>query len=430
MKYETIKTLLLAFLVVLSTVLTWNLWTFQPQYEFNDSKYVHEVSISEPKDTGDIIQPLKIYLRDNQGLYGIMEQEEMNDIIQLAETLTVFNIEPGSTYSKQQIRSLTERDGLELLYPGRVPFSLFQHVFKFETEEDMPGGSFDRIIIQRGGSEEGDIYFVSSEEGMVVKAHMDGEQVGNLFNQLKKQKTQYSSYEQYKLPDGRSQYLPIEAPEMTRYKYYSDTIDTDKFMYALFDDPAFTQKSQESEDELRFMDSTSMMDVDLEKHMIFYVNPSQALTTPPKLVRNDLLEKSMDFINEHAGWTDNYRYFSTDVTSQKTVFRLFVKGYPAFNQDGMAEMKMFWGTEKIYQFSRPYFVLDVPLPGPTQITLPTGEETVEKLLARPGFEADKFQDLVLGYTLRKDPNNSKVLILDPDWYYLYENDWQPVEPAE
>ena len=57
MRYENIKSGILTFLVLVSILLTWNLWTYQPNYEtMENSNYVEEVTVSEKQEVQKIVQ--------------------------------------------------------------------------------------------------------------------------------------------------------------------------------------------------------------------------------------------------------------------------------------------------------------------------------------------------------------------------------------
>ncbi|RKJ30588.1 transcriptional regulator, partial [Butyricicoccus sp. 1XD8-22] len=45
-------------------------------------------------------------------------------------------------------------------------------------------------------------------------------------------------------------------------------------------------------------------------------------------------------------------------------------------------------------------------------------------------DIDKLQELILGYRIYKNPENPKVIILEPSWYYLYKDTWERFEVKE
>lgn len=54
MSYEHIKTIILTILVATSALLTWNLWTYQPNFEpIEKANTVQEVTIAEKRSESD-----------------------------------------------------------------------------------------------------------------------------------------------------------------------------------------------------------------------------------------------------------------------------------------------------------------------------------------------------------------------------------------
>ncbi|MFS0646059.1 YycH family regulatory protein [Siminovitchia sp. 179-K 8D1 HS] len=424
MNYENMKSVLLFFLVITSGILTWNLWTYQPKYEFNDEKHVHEVSISDPKDVADLIKPVGVLFHFGKDHYGTGKDEHIDELLSELTSWTFYDFSEPVVYSPGQIRKLSEsEENIEIIYPDLVPFDIYKGILRFESDK-LPYGAFNRIVIrlEKGREEDGSVYFISTKDGKVYESHVNHDQLAALFNHLEKGKTKYDPYEAYDLPDGRIKFLPAEKIEVPRYKYYADYIEPDSFKKALFKDPNLVRRDSNADGE-KHMDGTSLMTVNYTTNMIFYVNPGQAIDSRGKNEDMNVLKKSINFVNEHAGWTDNYHYLSMDPYNKNTAFLLFIKGYPVFNQDGMTEIELTWGKEEIYQYERPYFILDIPLPAPTTVTLPSGKEAMDALLSNPDIKSDLIQEFIIGYGLAKDPENPKVLTLEPSWYYLYAGSW-------
>ena len=71
MKYENIKSVILSVLVVTSVVLTWNLWTYQPNYATKEnSNLVKEIALSEKREMTEIIKPNKIIYHFTDAHFG------------------------------------------------------------------------------------------------------------------------------------------------------------------------------------------------------------------------------------------------------------------------------------------------------------------------------------------------------------------------
>ena len=68
------------------------------------------------------------------------------------------------------------------------------------------------------------------------------------------------------------------------------------------------------------------MRVDNESNMILYVDPAEEETQA--INSNDILQRSINFVNGHGGWTDNYRYEGLDNAQKAVLFRLYASWIP------------------------------------------------------------------------------------------------------
>jgi len=253
------------------------------------------------------------------------------------------------------------------------------------------------------------------------------DKVASLAIETRRKKNVYDEYKGFELKsqDGpkRVMYLPIEKQNMLGYTYFAEYINPDQFKNALFRDPAKVRRDS-TQNGVQFTDDRSVMNVDYSTNMIDYINPGQETITQTNNNNRDLLKRSIDFVNEHEGWTDSYRYFDMGIFERKVVFRLFSNNYPVFNEQGMTEISQYWGSEEILKYKRPYF-LKHPFGVSTNTTLPSGEYVFNTLLEDPGFKQDMLESILVGYRLFKTSSNTEteVLTLEPSWYYLYAGSW-------
>ena len=88
--------------------------------------------------------------------------------------------------------------------------------------------------------------------------------------------------------------------------------------------------------------------------MILYVDLAEEETQA--INSNDLLQRSINFVNEHGGWTDNYRYVGLDNDSESVLFRLYLAGYPIFSENSdVSELRLEWGKTDISSYERSNF---------------------------------------------------------------------------
>jgi regulatory protein YycH of two-component signal transduction system YycFG len=428
MRYENIKSVILAVLVFASVILTWNIWTYQPDYETINNHYFYEVEISENRDASSLIKPIKIIFHKENVPYGTVNEKDIDTIMKEMRKWKFYDFHNVSrSFTPKELQKLVNGNNrIDIEFSTQIPLKMYENVLHFE-EAKLPNSSFDHIIINdmNTAGSGATVYFVSVPNKLVYKSTIASSQLKELKKVYLAKTNHYMEYTAHKLKTG-TVYLPKEKTTMIRYKYIPDFIETEKFKDALFSDPHFVKKNVNSEGE-EYTDGSSLMRVNYTNNMMFYVNPAQEAELGRISDLNDLLGKSIQFVNQHGGWTDKYRYFDSNLKESKVVYRLFVNGYPVFNENGMSEIQQYWGKDKIYKYERPYFTLDISLPSETvEIELPSGQEALSLLSQRPDFNPDFLKDMEIGYQLMHSPQTPKILILEPVWYYKYGDSWFPL----
>ncbi|WP_062107943.1 YycH family regulatory protein [Bacillus niameyensis] len=429
MRYEIGKSIVLSILIVFSILLTWNLWTYQPKLDAMDPN-MHEILIAEQRDVSELIKPSHVLYHLDGEDYGTNNPEIMNELIKEIGSWGFYDIGTVQILDDSKIKDLLNSGTRAVIfYPDIVPFNLYKGII--QIEDHFPRDSFDRIVIrQANDSQDGSVvYFISTVEGKAYETHINPERVEALFTKANGNKKLYDKYKAMELPDNRFLYLPEKSIEMTRYQYISETIDPDKFKNALFRDPNKVRRDFPPNG-VQYTDDRSFMNLDYLTNMLMYVNPGQDTYNQVEEDQEEVLKRSINFVNEHGGWTDDYRYSSISVYEKKIVFRLYTKGYPVFNEQGMTEIRQSWGAEEIYQYKRPYFSLEIDLSDSKKVELPSGEDAFRYLTSSPEFNPKLLQNMVIGYRLSKDSTNSKVVILEPSWYYLYAGSWLRLDTAD
>lgn len=429
MRYEVGKSIILYILILFSIILTWNLWTYQPKLDAMD-RNIHEILIAEQRDVSELIKPSHVIYHLSGQDYGTNNPEIMNELIEEIGSWVFYDIGTVQISDESKINDLLNSGTRAVIfYPDIVPFNLYKGII--QIEDQFPNDSFDRIVIrQANDSQDGSVvYFISTVEGKAYETHINPERVEALFTKANVNKQYYDKYKAMELPDKRFLYLPENSIEMTRYQFISETIDPDKFKNALFRYPNKVRRDS-SLNGVQYTDDRSLMSLDYLTNVLMYVNPGQDMYNQVEEDQEEVLRRSINFVNEHGGWTDHYRYSSISVYEKKIVFRLYKSGYPVFNEQGMSEIRQSWGAEEIYQYKRPYFSLEIDLSDSKKVALPPGEDAFRYLTSSPEFNPKLLQNMVIGYRLSKDSSNPKVVVLEPSWYYLYAGSWLRLDTAD
>ncbi|WP_234396979.1 YycH family regulatory protein [Bacillus massiliglaciei] len=426
MNVENAKSIILVILIGISAFLTWEIWTFTPKYEQIDSSGYIKLP-SDKQTVEDVVKPDRIRISRGGGIYLTYDRDRVQLFEQRLRKWSLYNLQVShSDMTAAQMKSfMDDEDTAEINYAAEVPFQSYKNILTIEDKE-VPSFSFDRIFIKekdiRGANSK--LYFVSKEDGAIMEASVATRNLEEFQHDFFDKATSYPPYFVHEANDDNLVYLPANPVKVNTYRYYVDFISINNFKSALFN-PKFV-RSEVVNNGQEFTDGSRLMSVNRQNFMIDFINPAQR----SKLFgsNSELLEKSINFVNDHAGWKNgNYRFTNMDVNEQSVRFRLYMDGYPVFNEQGMTEIEQVWGKDDIYQYKRPYFTLDVVVPDVVEKTLPSGQDVLDQLEKARNVDFNNLKDVTIGYRLSNssmDPK--KLVILEPAWYYRTGDTWLQV----
>ncbi|MFK9118558.1 two-component system activity regulator YycH [Peribacillus castrilensis] len=428
MNFERAKSIILIILVGTSIFLTWSIWTYEPEYDpFEQSSEFIKIK-SDVQIVSDVIKPVSILFHGNGQHFQTSNPAEINEMEKQFSQWRFRGIKEISVNRLQRkFDDFVHEDGsIEIEFSDDIPISLYKTVLNI-TDKEVPEFSFDRIIIKQKNisGNESAVYFVSYDKRKIYQSMVDSKKLRNFMDSF--YRGSYDKHPEYTaetINSKRTLFVPENPVEINRLEYYIDYLDIGDLKSALFINPKYVRQEPVSVGE-EYTDGTRLMTVNKDNYLISYINPAQKR----KLFgsSSDLLQKSIDFINEHAGWeNNNYRFAYMSENEQRVVFRLFVNGYPAFNESGMTEIEQIWGKEEIYSYDRPYFKLDSVLPSVGSAkTLRSGKEVVNQLKSKDNVDFNSVEDISIGYRLDKSLDSKLVTLvtLEPTWYYRIGDKW-------
>ncbi|MGE7186336.1 YycH family regulatory protein [Peribacillus sp. NPDC006672] len=427
MNFERAKSIILIILVGTSIFLTWSIWTYEPEYDkFGDQSNYIKIK-SDVQIVSDVIKPVSILFHGNGRHFRTSDPVEINKMEKEFSQWSFSGVKEISVKRLQRkFDDFVHEDGsIEIEFSDDVPISLYKTVLNI-MDKDVPGFSFDRIIIKQKdiSGNESSIYFVSYDQEKIYQGMVDSKRLRDFMDEF--YTGSYNKHPEYTaetINDKRTLFVPEKSIEVNQFQYYIDILDIVNLKNALFINPKYVRQDSVSVGE-EYTDGTRLMTINKEHYLISYINPAQKSKFGSS---SDLLQKSIDFINDHDGWEDNnYRFAYMSENEQRVVFRLFVNGYPAFNESGMTEIEQIWGKEEIYSYERPYFSLASALPSEESVkTLRSGREVLDQLKSKDNIDFKSVQDISIGYKLNKSLDSKLVTLvtLEPTWYYRIGDKW-------
>lgn len=426
MKYiEPIKSLILFFLVLMSLVLTFMIWNYKPDYPFTEDPQGDSILIGDTKKIPDIIKPYRMLFSTEEGFSGAVSPTAIDSVMQYFNELKAKNFTfVNASLSAEKVNEMVRvPNRMTMFFPSDIPLQTFQSVLSIE-EPEFNGVVFNRLIIDWKAvneTQQVQVFFVSTSNETLCRVDIEIEDTAE-FNELfiVQPKNYLEEYVEQPRENNLSLYVLANSFEANQYTYFTFEIRPELFKNLLFEDTNIVEKTVEGALE-EYNDDMSLLKFDTEKKIMNYLDPateSISAITPYKL-----LTYSFDFLNEHGGFTNDYRFASMNLQKHIVEYQLYLQGYPVFSSTALTRISTTWGEDRIHRYRRPYYYLDLDFDLETEITvkkLDSGVDMVHYIEKHPELDLSKIDDIVIGYDLIQNPD-SRLFRLEPSWFAITGN---------
>jgi regulatory protein YycH of two-component signal transduction system YycFG len=436
---ENVKTVLLWMLVLLSLLLTWALWTYKPSYEvLKNQSTIESVQIdpSGKRKISEVITPLQIIHYSGGENYSLLKNEEQSEKL-YQELLDAPYTKDGELRFSDN-RSLKEPNNfIELIFANDLSKNLLVELFEIDEEHALISDVQRLYLFERKTDDISKVYLrlISYKQ----KRYMDLEIQINyqeIVNRINHEQMMLDYFNYYVRDENGSIediiYLPKNKVEMLSHpiKYVQKT-NVEDFRNALFGDPSFVNR-EDSIGKVNFTDGKQVLSVSLDTYKMAY----RSIVTDTEDQLNTEFDKitgSIQFVNKHYGWTDQYILFG-ERNEDEITFRLNVDGIPVFNDLGIIQLQ--WDKGNIYEYNRS--LINISYEYPREFLnerinekidrwppLMSGYELIDILRDEVGLSNVK--DIQLGYEMTKYNNSSSFYEFSPNWYYYDGDYWLPID---
>lgn len=338
---EHLKTYVLIGLVGLSIVLTWQIWTYKPLYDYLlPTEYVLHEGIAERRELNDLIRPEKIVYQYPEERYTVAYPDDIeytNIMKQQMKNWSFFGfreVEPIKHWRYDR----KKYEGVELIYPTNIPLSTFKDLFTIDTgDRSFPDISHIFLYINPTMNE---VYamFTNYEEQKLLRASTNIP-VSELrqYLLLGENHPEYVAF----AFDDRTDHLPEmiylsqEPVSMAEYRYFSRAINLEALLSSLFVDPSLVRQIQDRNGETFFTDGTRGLRVNRNKRTIQYVHPI-AERPDEEVVNQQVIQRSVSFVNQHRGWEPTFylsNYYNLSPNEAVVEFRRYLNQYPVYSEN-------------------------------------------------------------------------------------------------
>lgn len=424
MKFETFKSLVLTGLVGLSLLLTFSLWSYQPDYptsQNTDPAYLPEIDAGGEVETKrGIIVPKRAVFHIEDHFYGFGHPSQLMDLYKEVQhwSLTEYVVREDETIE-------LEEPYIELIYPEAFPIGMSKNLFTLADDIEMSNWSFERVFISMEEEHEAVlIYFPSADGRHHIRFTVYDEDASATINGLLEDQENLVEYNVYN-EEYNPLYLPMEPMELRHRTIAVGEIKPVIFVDALFRNPSIVVTPNFGES--YFIDGQRDMRVTEDGHRLEFTNPLQNTSDRMSIV--EIIEEGLAEINDHKGWTGDFRIMTIDKSINRIVYQMHYEGYPVYHDRGLTLIEQQWRNQQLYKYNRPLFRLVSPFSGGLK-ELPSGNEVIYFLENIGNYEVEKVSDVQIGYSVSTIDEESHSISLEPAWFMLYNDKWQQIRMEE
>ena len=429
MKYiEQVKSVVLFLLVFLSLGLTFTIWNFTPtQLDPIEQTPAIDTAVGETKKIEQVVQPVKILYHSEESAKGTVNKDEIDLFMNSLKQLQIVDLvlQTDEATADDMAKIMHDPSRAVLYYPGTVPFPVFDTMMDI-SDTNVPEATFNRLVVNWESSANGEliIYFINSESGRVYEGIVPVIDFADFAEDIIEPAEQYPLYITENSIGIMPIYVPAEPVDSTSYVYLYEETPLEEYAEGLF--TGSTMEPAGSLIDSGYTDNTGAF---LEKESsvkgLKYVQ-SKAETADPA-IPSELVFNTISFINDHGGWTNEYRYFGMEPINQEIEYRLFINNLPVFGASVSTAMDVQWGMsggeEQVFRYDRPIYVLE-----------PTGRTVVKEqasgtavLAALARLDEDEkagVSEVMPGYELVRNSNDpERLMIVEPTWYFKMDGTW-------
>lgn len=429
MKYiEQIKSVALFLLVFLSLGLTFIIWNFTPtQLDPLEPSPAIDVAVGETKKIEQVVQPVKLLYHGEDSVKGTVNKDAIDSFLSSMRQLQINDLAlmTDEATAEDMTEIMHDPSRAVLYYPGTVPFPVFDAMMNV-SDTNVPEATFNRVVInwENSANRELVIYFVNSESGRIYEGIVQMADPESFEQGIIEPAEQYPLYITEDSLGTLPIYVPAETVDSTSYIYLYEETALEEYAAGLF-----AGSNVEPADSLIGGGYTNNTGAFLERDSsvkgLSYVQ-SKAETADPA-IPSELVFNTISFINDHGGWTNEYRYFGMEPLNQEIEYRLFINNMPVFGSSVATAIDVQWGIsgneEEVFRYDRPIYVLEST--GRTVAKEQASGTAVLAALARLDEEEKAaVTEVMPGYELVRNSNDpDRLMIVEPTWYFKLDGTW-------
>ncbi len=430
-KNDQVRNFVLAFLVLLSGILSYNLWTAGRNVAEEEEAPSDQIARSNVALTthsmSDTFRPTSVALHgiDNQysTLLGntyplrrwLREEFEHRNLNQIENIETVND--------EDYLNVLQSERWLEFIYTEEQPIGMIEQKFD-ELSREAANEFFDRMLINMDDRSTVYLYHTATETlytvSMLEEEDMDIEPF------LNKENIDYVGAFTQVLEDNIV-YLSNESLEVPTKSYVINQLSDSNYIESFFPDTSLVDRRSNSE-VTRYIDLTKEVTFDKKANTLSYL---RQISETSELETTTRFTRSFEQVNRFENWSDTFKFSDYDREEQIVYFQREIDGYPVFSSGGNETISEVGVVDSgVTHLKLPLRFIDTPITikgAPTE-ELMSGAKLIAQLdAATTAATFAQIDDITIGYSWDESEEESQVIYFNPDWFVSVEGTWMTVD---
>lgn len=428
MPKEPIKSVILFALVVSSAILTYMVWSYQPEFSEIETNIdpVSNIGASEPISFNQVMRAYQLVRVEGNDIQGTIQEEA---VVGIREYISETEIEDINVYnSLDSLETETNEDEEEEFlivdYPSDMPAkSLFQ-VLEFTYEGELPDYNFSRIIVDLAGE---NVRFSLINEDLdrvaVAPTNLDSEYLKSLLEDHEEHFEQYSGVitNQQTSNNKTAIYGPSEPGDRPVEHFLSSTISANLVNDILFMEDGYT--TEQNEQVYVYEGMSNIAQYNSEAYDYTYTDLDESLTGEGN--PHQVINRSFSFLNSHSGLNNRHMLFNYNEEENESVYRSTMNGYLVFSEGVSDDISVKYGQNSVYEYNRPLLRVNAEVPEEGEQELVPLENVRYQIALNEELDLQNVSNITIGYNMSfsEDQTELNVIRYTPEWYVKYDGDW-------
>lgn len=424
-----LKGVILFALVVSSIILTYKIWNFRPNLANIETSITKTNTALSPKNLDNInsvFLPYQIIAYTNDNIYGTADKDILLEYVKRLSGLKVTDMSESEQGTALMTKGL--RNNFVILdYAGELPMMMYQTDILNNVMKGDTNITFERIIID-SNSQSNIIMYMMTPDYKIFEIETNGSSkaFNDLLKRTRKKMENYTGIitNENTTDEFTSVYVPEKPTHTQAYSYLADNINVDDINKAVLGDKNSIIERSDNNMSKTYNSNTGIVKMS-NNELYKFNNLSEVDHGKPNPMNN--LISSFNFISEHRGFTDDYRYFGVNQADRAIKYQMFFKGYPVFNDKKLSEIDIIWGDKDVYEYKRGLYTTSVAVPTKQKVKqLPTAEEVRFALASNKQYHFERVSNMMIGYAMERSEEETiqSTLSFRPAWYIQYNGEWK------